>query len=182
MDEKDIREMRHEIIELAISLENFLDEEIMTYFALDAWDASYHMQIERSREIFKEFCLNIGILRKIKMIKQIMKSFNEKPYEKFGADGKRFIEIRNIFAHTFYPEVEKELMPKMKIEIIKNQQKSWEEMFKDAKNLYAKIINELDSKFYEKDTRARRYRRFDEIQLKKIIENYEKIINENSKK
>jgi hypothetical protein len=46
----DIKEMRHDVIEYAISLNNFLDEEITVYFDLNPYDASYHMQIQRSRD------------------------------------------------------------------------------------------------------------------------------------
>jgi hypothetical protein len=179
----DIKEMRHEVIELAILLEKFLNEEILTYFGLDSWDASYHMQIERQRDVFMDSFLNMNLSRKFALIKKIVKDLNEDLYNDFGEDEKKFRDIRNTFAHTLYPEVNKEFMPKMQIDLVKMQQKSWETMYEEAKVLYLKIIKELDNKFYTKEPRTMKYRRFDQVQLLETIKHYEKLIeDEKSKK
>jgi hypothetical protein len=84
---KDIKEMRHEVIELSILLENYLDEEITTFFGLDSWDASYHIQIDRERNIFVEnFLRYTPINKKFKIIKQLIKEIGEDLYDGFGKD------------------------------------------------------------------------------------------------
>jgi len=181
-EEINIKEMRHDVIEYAISLEDYLDEEILSYFGLDSWDADYNMEIERQREIFKKFFLSMSLSRKFKLIKKIIKNLNEELYEDFGIDVERYIEIRNRFAHSIYPEVEEEFMPKMKIDFVKLEQKDWKQMYNEAKILYFKIIKELDSKFYTEDPRNRKHRRFDEAQLLEVIKHYEQIIKEDYKK
>ena len=107
--------MRHEVIELSILIENYLDEEITTFFGLSSWDASYHAQIDKERDIFVEsFLCYMPLNRKFKIIKKLIKSIGEKLYEGFGADEERFRMIRNKFAHTLYPEVEENFISKMK--------------------------------------------------------------------
>ena len=171
--------MRHEVIELAILLENYLDEEITTFFGLDSWDASYHAQIDREREIFVEHFLRyMSLNKKFKIIKKLIESIGEKLYEGFGTDEERFRMIRNKFAHTLYPEIEENFMPKMKIDLVKSQQKDWKKMYKEAKTLYLKILKELDSKIYTEKPRRRKHRRFDQIYLLELIKNYEKMIKE----
>lgn len=180
--EIDIKEMRHEVIELAIMLENFLDEEILSYFGLDAWDADYHMQIKRQRDVFKKSFLNMNLSRKFELIKKIIEDLNEKLYRDFEKDEKRFRYIRNTFAHTLYPEIEEEFMPKMKIDLVKLQQKDWEKMSNEARVLYIKIIKELESKFYLEDpNRRRKHKRFHERQLLDVIKRYEDLFKEKSK-
>ena len=175
----DIKEMRHEIIELAILLENYLDEEITTFFGLDSWDASYYMQIDREREIFvNSFLRYMPLNKKFEIIKKLIKEIGEELYGEFGKDVKKFIEIRNTFAHTIYPEVEEDFMPKMKIDLVKSQQKSWKKMYREAKKLYLKIIKELDNKFYTQGPRRRKHRTFHQKFLLETIKKYEKMIKE----
>jgi len=179
MSKVDIAEMRHEVIEFSILLENYLDEEITTFFGLDSWDASYHMQIYREREIFIEsFLRYMSLSKKFEIIKNLIKEIGEKLYKEFGKDVKRFSQIRNIFAHTLYPKVEEDFMPKMKIDLVKSQQEDWEKMNKEAKTLYLKIIKELDSKFYTEEPRRRKHRTFHQGYLLEIVERYEKMIKE----
>lgn len=180
---KDIKEMRHEVIELSILLENYLDEEITTFFGLDSWDASYHIQIDRERNIFVEnFLRYMPINKKFKIIKKLIKEIGEDLYEGFWKDEERFREIRNKFAHTIYPEVEEDFMPKMKVDLVKLQQKDWEKMYDEAKILYLKLLRELDSKFYTPEPRRRKHKTFHQNYLLEVINKYENIINDSQDK
>lgn len=171
--------MRHGVIELSILLENYLDEEITTFFGLDSWDASYHAQIDRERNIFVgHFLRYMPLNKKFKIIKKLIKEMGEEIYEGFSNDERKFREIRNKFAHTIYPEVEENFMPRMKIDLVKLQQKDWEMMYREAKTLYLKILKELDSKFYTSDPRRRKHRTFHQNDLLKVIKRYEKMITE----
>src|SRR3989338_1978419 len=175
----DIKEMRHEVIELAILLENYLDEEITTFFGLSSWDASYHTQIDRERDIFVEYFLRyMPLNKKFKIIKKLIENIGEKLYEGFETDEEKFRKIRNKFAHTLYPEVEENFMPKMKIDLVKLQQEDWKKIYGEAKTLYLKILRELNSKFYTQEPRTRKHRRFDQGRLLEVIESYEKMIKE----
>lgn len=179
MEKKDIKEMRHEVIELAIMLENYLNEEITTFFGLSSWDASYHTQIDRERDIFVEYFLHyMSLNKKFKIIKKLIENIGEKLYEGFATDEEKFREIRNKFAHTLYPEVEENFMPKMKIDLVKSQQEDWKKIYGEAKTLYFKILRELDSKFYTQEPRRRKHRTFDQRYLLEVIESYEKMIKE----
>ena len=171
----DIKEMRHEVIELAILLENYLDEEITTFFGLSSWDASYHTQIDRERDIFVEYFLRyMPLNKKFKIIKKLIENIGEKLYEGFETDEEKFRKIRNKFAHTLYPEVEENFMPKMEIDRVKLQQKDWGKMYKEAKTLYLKILKEMDSKFYTREPRRRKHIGFEQRNLLNVIESYEK--------
>lgn len=182
METKTISEMRHEVIEYAILLDNFLDEEILSYFGLDEWEASYNNEIELEREIFKKFFLSMSSSRKFELIKKIIKSLGETLYSRFGADTKLFREIRNTFAHSLYPEIEEDFMPKFQKDMVKLQQEDWEKMHSEAKALYSKIIKELDNKFYTKEPRRRRHSRFDKVLLQKTIKHYEELLTKDSNK
>ena len=167
------KEMRYEVIELAILLENYLDEEITTFFGLSSWDASYHTQINIERDIFVKYFLRyVPLNKKFKIIKKLIESMGEKLYK----DNPDFLvpETRNKYAHTLYPEVEENFMPKMEIDRVKLQQKDWGKMYKEAKTLYLKILKEMDSKFYTREPRRRKHIRFDQRHLLNVIESYEK--------
>ena len=166
MEDKDIKEMGHDVIEYAILLDNFLEEEIMTFFGFNAYDASYHRQIDQERDIFYEsFLKHMSFSKKFEIIKKIAKYLEENLYAGFDSDKERFLEIRNKFAHSLYPEVDEEFMPQFKKELVKLQQKDWENMHSESKTLYKKIIEELDSKFYTEEPRRRKHRRFDQNYL-----------------
>jgi len=175
-EEKEIKEIRHEVIEYAIFLENYLDGEILSHFGLDAWESSYHMQLSREREFFKRCFLNITLGRKLKLIREIINELGEKLSKDFISNEKRFRDIRNKFAHHIYPEIGGEFTHKMVKDSIELEQKEWKEMYNEAKVLYWKIINEIDSKFYAQEPRRRKHKRFDQVQLQKVIEHYEGLI------
>ena len=169
------KEMRYEVIELAILLENYLDEEITTFFGLSSWDASYHTQINIERDIFVKYFLRyVPLNKKFKIIKKLIESMGEKLYKEFSTDEEKFRAIRNKYAHTLYPEVEENFMPKMEIDRVKLQQKDWGKMYKEAKTLYLKILKEMDSKFCTREPRRTKHIRFDQRHLLNVIESYEK--------
>src|SRR3989338_5748888 len=146
---KDIKEMRHEIIEYAISLNNFLDEEITAFFDLSAWDASYHRQIDVNRDLFIKFFLeNMSFPKKFNLIEEIIEIIGEKLPKGFQGDANKFIKIRNKFAHSIYPEIDEDRMPEFQKERVKMVQKDWEKMHAEAKELYRKLINVIDYKIY----------------------------------
>lgn len=175
----DIKEMRHRTIERAISLNNFLDEEITAFFDLSAWDASYHMQISRSRDIFVESFLDYtGLRAKFELIKKIIENIGGKVYKGFLSDAERFSKIRNIFAHSIYPTIEEERMPEFQKERVKVAQKDWENMYAEAKELYIKLINEIDDKLYTQEPRQKKYKSFWQTYWLKVVLDREKIITE----
>lgn len=182
MEDKSIKDMRHEVIEYAILLDNYLEEEIMTFFGFDAYDASYHRQIDKERDIFYDsFLRYMSFSKKFDIIKKLVKCLGEKLYSGFESDKERFLEIRNKFAHSLYPEVDEEFMPQFKKELVELEQKDWEKMYTEAKEIYKKIIEELDSKFYTKEPRRKKHRRFDQEYLLETIKYYEKLLEENKK-
>ncbi|MFA4960048.1 MAG: hypothetical protein WC548_00080 [Candidatus Pacearchaeota archaeon] len=174
----DIKEMRHEVIELAISLENFLDEEIMTYFGLDAWDASYYYSMEKDRKIFLKFFLSMPFSKKIDLMKDLIKNQGENFSEGFGNSCRKFMEIRNMFAHSLYPEIDENLMSEFKKEWIKQTQNNWEKLYNEFKSLYKKIINELDSKIFTEEPRTRRHKTFLQLITLDLIQHYEKTLKD----
>jgi hypothetical protein len=166
--ERSIEEMRHDIIEYAINLDYWLDQEITSHFGLD-----------NERKTFIEcFLERTDFSVKLDYVIKIIKSIGEAPYKGFKKDGYRFAEIRNKFAHHSYPNIMEDTMPKMQIDFIKTEQKEWVEMYEEAKALFKKIMNELDNKFYTKEPRRRRYRSWALLEKLDIIKGYEEMLKD----
>jgi hypothetical protein len=179
---KGIKEMRHEIIEYAINIEYWLDEEITSYFGFDSWEASYHNQLERERETFKDCFLKVSLSKKFEYIIRIMKDMGEKPYSGFIGDTERFRKIRNMFAHESYPLIEPEFSSSLTREITKLNQRNWKKMYEEAKILFEKITKEIDDKFYTKEPRMRKYRSWALLEKLGIIRKYEGALKSERKK
>lgn len=181
--DKGIKEMRHEIIEYAINIEYWLDEEITSHFGFDSWGASYHNQLEKERETFKDCFLRVSLKQKFDYIIRIMKDIGEKPYSGFSGNGEKFRKIRNMFAHESYPIMEPEFSSSLKREITKLNQQNWKKMYKEAKILFKKITKEIDDKFYTKEPRMRKYRSWALLEKLDIIKKYEEALeSERNKK
>ena len=179
---KDIKDMRHEVIEYAISLNNVLDHEIMTYFDLFAHD-DYAVQVEGTRNIFfKSFLLNMAFPKKFRLIKEIIEEIGGSVSKEFGANTEKFTQIRNTFAHSLYPEKAEEFMPTMYKSIILLEQKEWERTHEEAKALYKKIITEIDRNLYEEQNRMKKYKTFSERWGLDLIRHYEKLLRDKEPK
>ncbi len=181
-DNKDIKEMRHEIIEYAINIEYWLDEEITSHFGFDSWGASYHNKLERERETFKDCFLRVSLSKKFDYILRIMKEIGEKPYSGFKGDGERFRKIRNMFAHEPYPIIEPEFSCSPIREITKLNQENWKKMYEEATILFKKITKEIDDKFYTKEPRMKKYRSWALLEKLDIIKKYEEALESERKK
>lgn len=124
--DKPIQNIRHEIIEGAIEIEDIIDENILLSFGLeDQGDGEGIKEIFRFKKYFLE---RMSLEKKFGIIQDIIEDdMHKKIPEWFGKDCKKFREIRNEFSHKT-----------LKIDFVRNKEevtKSYEE--------YTQIYNKL---------------------------------------
>lgn len=168
-----IKEMRHDILEWAISLNNILDHIIMNYFDMYFFEKEYGMMSTRRMEMFSEYLLrDLRSSSKINLIIEINKEIEGNLYKKFSKDMETFSKIRNKFAHSLYPTKPGKFMPDLFKNMIRIEQREWKAMYLKAENLFTKIVIALNDEFINNvnfNTLARKY-------TLDLINHYEKLI------
>ena len=112
-----IAQMRHEVIDNSIRIENLLNRIIQTDLGLEPHYVPYvdelgnetdFEEIENINQVsrFRKFFLDKSSLeKKFEILKDILRKNKQKSVpEKFWKDAKDFREIRNTFAHTLAPK------------------------------------------------------------------------------
>lgn len=180
---KKVEEIRHEILEDSIFMENYLNEEIASFFGFDAYKSSYYSKLQKETDLFTEFFLrHRSISNKFEIMKKIIKFIGSKLGKDFGKNVNNFLEIRNKIAHSFAPRyLYKEGIigvSSIEFEINSNHWKDWDKKYNESKNLFKKILKELDKALYVRNPRRKRYRNFDEDEKQWLIKRYEKMIED----
>ena len=157
---RDIKEMRHEVIENAIAMENFLNEIILNSFGMEIeftptgeiWENKSEVDPDKMnyRNMFNEYFLSrLNFPSKFKLIKELAKNMKNELYEEFSKEAQKFVEIRNRFAHNIYPDI---LDQHKKMEsygkYIRQQQTEWENYYLEYSTLYDKITLILFKTFF----------------------------------
>jgi hypothetical protein len=151
MENKTIAEMRHEVIEHTIELENLLSELIMLSFDMEIdINGDYGKYNEITSVFEKHFLSKAPISKKFEVIKEIIKDKQRKELPKdFGSDVKEFLEIRNLFAHQLFPVMDED-MCSIKREIVQKDKDKFEEKYLRHSVLYKKLIKFISGVFYKK--------------------------------
>ena len=151
MVEKFISEMRHEVIEHTIELENFLDELIMLSFDMEIdINGDYRKYNEITSVFEKHFLSKTSLSRKFEVIKEIIRDKRRKELPKdFGSNVKEFMEIRNLFAHQLFPIINEE-MCSIKRKMVQEDRNKFEEKYKIHIALYKKIFDFILEVFYRR--------------------------------
>ena len=151
MENKTIAEMRHEVIEHTIELENFLDELIMLSFGMEMdMNRDYRKYNEITSVFEKHFLSKSSISRKFEVVKEIIRDKRRKELPKsFGSDIKEFIEIRNLFAHQLFPIIEED-MCSIKKEMVQMDKDKFGKKYTTHSKLYKKLMDFIFGVFYKK--------------------------------
>jgi len=154
---KSIEEMRHEVIENTIRLENIFDEIISDSLGFEL-EGGYDDEIPENADnmIFrKHFLQKLNLPQKYSLVKDITEiQMKEKLSNHFGKDFLKFIQIRNKFAHTLSPP-KRDIPGMIGISIkdderINKQIKDWIAMYLEHTKLYEKFHKELREMFFIK--------------------------------
>lgn len=105
---KSMANMRHEVIENSIRMDNFVNDLIMGCFGLECTFEEDEGELmctnEGDRDSFHKHLLkNMSSVQKIDCLKDMANNMKKPFLEEFMKDVRRFYEIRNVFAHSLYP-------------------------------------------------------------------------------
>ncbi|MBU2633878.1 MAG: hypothetical protein KJ674_01395 [Nanoarchaeota archaeon] len=150
MDEKSLSEMRHEIIENTIEIENFLDELIILSFDMELDINRNYKKYNEITAVFEKYFLHRApISKKFAIIREIItdKRMKKIPSD-FGSDIQEFITIRNVFAHQLFPVMEEDI-PNMKKRWIKEDIEELKTKYVRHATLYDKLYDFIFKIFYK---------------------------------
>jgi len=151
MENKTIAEMRHEVIENTIEIENFLSELIMLAFDMEMdINGDYKKYNEITSVFEKHFLSKTPLSKKFEVIKEVIRDKRRKELPRdFGSDVKEFIEIRNLFAHQLFPTIEED-MSSIQKERLKIDKDKFEEKYIRHSKLHKKLFKFIFGVFYKK--------------------------------
>jgi len=158
MEGNTIAEMRHEVIEDTIRIEEMLDGIIKIELGFEEeWDEKEGLINSREIEEFKKYILKrFNLPSKFSYIGDIIRrSKGEKTLPKgYGKDCQNIMEIRNTFAHTLAPTGT--LYQKGSVGVLssqyefnsKNVNKEWENLYEQYLKSFNKVYNKIHNLFY----------------------------------
>ncbi len=158
MGEKSIAEMRHEVIDNTIQIEILFDEIMQIDMGFEIEPSPDGEEILNLEEIhkFHKYILNkFRLHSKFEYMNSILPQDKSKWPTDYGKKWKRFIEIRNKFAHTLAPkkplkEAEEGTVGMLSsdFDYVTKRVEEWEKLYLEHTALYNEIHNFIYPLFY----------------------------------
>ncbi len=155
MEDKSIADMRHEVIDNTIRVENLLNEIMQIDMGFEIQESPNRediLNLEEIHKFHKHILDKFRLHSKFEYLKAILpKDKNEWPKD-YARKCKRFIEIRNKFAHTLAPEKPYKEgtigMLSLEFDIITKRIEEWEKLYLEHLELFKEIYDFIYNQFY----------------------------------